>query len=156
MDKDGNEIPVFAISLARFAVSFAEEKRNMIGWKPLEAQFAASSRILDRDFSDLGVLPRRIRPIALTGRGVLRAGFPVYKDGREIGYVTSGTMIPRYVVEHQGSLLETFTDQRAMRSIGLALLDSDVLTDAAVEVDIRGSRVSAVVPAWHLRADAPP
>jgi len=156
LDKDGNEIPIFAISLARFAVSFAEEKRGMIGRAPLEAQFAASSRILNRDFSDLSVLPRRVRPIALTGRGVLRAGFPVYKDGKEIGYVTSGTMIPRYVVEHQGSLLETFTDQRAMRSIGLALLDSDVLTDDAVEVDIRGSRISAVVPAWHLRSDAPP
>lgn len=155
-DKDGAEIPIFAISLARFAVSFAEEKKGMIGRAPLEAQFAASSRILNRDFSDLSVLPRRVRPIALTGRGVLRAGFPVYKDGREIGYVTSGTMIPRYVVEHQGSLLETFTDQRAMRSIGLALLDSDVLTDEAVEVDIRGSRISAVVPAWHLRSDAPP
>ncbi|MEA4870863.1 MAG: glycine cleavage system aminomethyltransferase GcvT [Christensenella sp.] len=156
LDKDGKEIPVFAISLARFAVSFAEDKRDMIGRKPLERQFAASSRILNRDFSDLSVLPRRVRPIALTGRGVLRAGFPVYKDGREIGYVTSGTMVPRYVVENQGSLLETFTDQKAMRSIGLALLDSDVLTDDAVEVDIRGSRISAVVPAWHLRADAPP
>jgi len=156
LDKDGTEIPIFAISLARFAVSFAEEKKGMIGRAPLEAQFAASSRILGRDFSDLSVLPRRVRPIALTGRGVLRAGFPVYKDGKEIGYVTSGTMIPRYVVEHQGSLLETFTDQRAMRSIGLALLDSDVLTDDAVEVDIRGSRITAVVPAWHLRSDAPP
>ena len=156
LDKDGAEIPIFAISLARFAVSFAEEKRGMIGRAPLEAQFAASSRILNRDFSEFNTLPRRVRPIALTGRGVLRAGFPVYQDGREIGYVTSGTMIPRYVVEHPGSLLETFTDQRAMRSIGLALLDSNVLTDATVEVDIRGSRISAVVPAWHLRSDAPP
>ena len=155
-DKDGNEIPIFAISLARFAVSFADEKKDMIGRAPLEAQFAASSRILGRDFSDLRVLPRRVRPITLTGRGVLRAGFPVYRDGREIGYVTSGTMIPRYVVENEGSLLETFTDQKAMRSIGLALLDSDVLTDDAVEVDIRGSRIAAVVPAWHLRSDAPP
>ena len=87
---------------------------------------------------------------------MLRAGFPVYKDGKEIGYVTSGTMIPRYVVENQGSLLETFTDQKAMRSIGLALLDSDVLTDDVVEVDIRGSKIAAVVPAWHMRGDAPP
>jgi len=156
MDKDGNEIPIFAISLARFAVSFAEEKKGMIGRAPLERQFAASSRVLNRDFSDLRKLPRRVRPIALTGRGVLRAGFPVFKDGKEIGYVTSGTMIPRYVVDNQGSLLETFTDQKAMRSIGLALLDSDVLIDDIVEVDIRGSKISAVVPAWHLRSDAPP
>ena len=156
LDKDGKEIPIFAISLARFAVSFSDEKKDMIGRAPLEKQFAASSRILNRDFSDLSDLPRRVRPIALTGRGVLRAGFPVFKDGREIGYVTSGTMVPRYVVENQGSLLEKFTDQKALRSIGLAMLDSDVLTDDAVEVEIRGSRVSAVVPAWHLRGDAPP
>ncbi len=82
LDKDGNEIPIFAISLARFAVSFAEEKKGMIGRAPLERQFAASSRILNRDFSDLRKLLRRVRPVALTGRGVLRAGFPVYKDGK--------------------------------------------------------------------------
>lgn len=155
-DKDGNEIPIFAISLARFAVSFSQEKRSMIGRKPLEEQFAVSNRILNRDFSDVSVLPRRVRPVALTGRGVLRGGFPVFKNGKEIGYVTSGTMVPRYTVENQGSLLEKFTDQKALRSIGLALLDSDVLTDDAVEVDIRGSRVSAVVVNYHMRGDAPP
>ena len=47
VDKDGNEIPIFAISLARFAVSFAEEKKGMIGRAPLERQFATSSRILN-------------------------------------------------------------------------------------------------------------
>ncbi len=156
VDKDGNEIPIFAISLARFAVSFSQEKKGMIGRVPLERQFEANRRILNRDFSDCSALPRRVRPIALTGRGVLRAGFPVYKNGKEIGYVTSGTMVPRYTVENRGSLLEKFTDQRALRSIGLALLDSDVLTDDAVEVDIRGSRVTAVVPAYHMRGDAPP
>ena len=88
---------------------------------------------------------------------MLRAGFPVYKDGKEIGYVTSGTMIPRYVVENQGSLLETFTDQKAMRSIGLALLDSDVLTDDVVEVDIRGSRISRRgARVAYAFGDAPP
>ena len=155
-DKDGDEIPIFAISLARFAVSFSEEKIGMIGRKPLERQFEASKRILNRDFSNIAVLPRRVYPIALTGRGVARAGCMVYKDGREIGYVTSGTMIPRYMVENQGSLLEKFTDQKALRAIGLAMLDSDVLADDVVEVDVRGNRISAVVPKFHMRGDAPP
>ncbi|HRX57966.1 MAG TPA: glycine cleavage system aminomethyltransferase GcvT [Eubacteriales bacterium] len=155
-DKDGNEIPIFAISLARFAVSFSEEKEDMIGRSALEKQFEANKRILNRDFSDCAALPRKVRPIALTGRGVARAGYPVFKDGREIGYVTSGTMVPRYTVENRGSLLEKFTDQKALRSIGFALLDSDVLTDDAVEIEIRGGRIPAVVPAYHLRGDAPP
>lgn len=155
-DRDGNEIPIFAISLARFAVSFSEEKKGMIGRRALERQFEANRRILNRDFSDCAALPRKVRPIALTGRGVARAGYPVFKDGREIGYVTSGTMVPRYTVENRGSLLEKFTDQKALRSIGFALLDADVLNDDAVEVEIRGGRVSAVVPAYHLRGDAPP
>jgi aminomethyltransferase len=155
-DKDGNEIPIFAITLARFAVSFSEEKTSMIGRKPLEKQFEANKRILNRDFSNIAVLPRRVRPIALTGRGVARAGCIVYKDGKEIGYVTSGTMIPRYTVENQGSLLEKFTDRKALRAIGLAMLDSDVLADDVVEVEIRGNRIPAVVPKFHMRGDAPP
>ena len=65
-------------------------------------------------------------------------------------------MIPRYTVENQGSLLEKFTDQKALRAIGLALLDSDVLADDVVEVDIRGNRIPAVVPKFHMRGDAPP
>ena len=34
------------------------------------------------------------RPVAVTGRGVARAGSPVAKDGRPVGWVTSGTMVP--------------------------------------------------------------
>jgi aminomethyltransferase len=156
IDKNGKEIPVFSISLARFAVSFAQEKTDMIGRDALEKQFEANKRILNRDYSDCTALPRKVRPIALTGRGVMRAGYPVYKNGKEVGYITSGTMVPRYKVENQGSLLEKFTDQKALRSIGFALLDADVLIDDTVEVEIRGGRIPAVVPAWHLRGDAPP
>lgn len=155
-DKDGNEIPIYAIPLARFAVSFSDEKRGMIGRAALERQFAAVARYTNRDFSDCSAVPRRVRAVALTGRGVLRGGFPVYKGEKEVGYVTSGTMVPRYTVENQGSLLEKFTDQKALRSIGLALLDADVLPDEDVLVDIRGSRISARVVNFHMRGDAPP
>ena len=48
--------------LAKFAVSFAPQKGDFIGRKPLEQQFAAFKRIMNRDFSDLSVLPRRIQP----------------------------------------------------------------------------------------------
>ena len=110
---------------------------------------------MHRDFSDLGDLPRRIRPIVLTGRGVLRQGFPVFKGGKEIGYVTSGTMTPYDTVDGQG-LTGEITDEKALRSIGLAYLDSDVLEDDVVEIDIRGRRILGAVPPYHMRADAPP
>ena len=154
-DPEGQEIPVFAVPVAKFAVSFSEQKGNYVGRGPLEAQYAAYRRIMDRDFSDLSVLPRRIRPIALLGRGVMRAGMPVYRGEEQIGYVTSGTMVPYYT--HEGEGLETvILEQSAMRAIGLAYIASDVLDEDRVEVDIRGRRIAAVIPPYHLRSDAPP
>ena len=79
LDPAGNEMPIFAVPLAKFAVSFAPQKGDFIGRKPLEQQFAAFKRIMNRDFSDLSVLPRRIQPITLLDRGVMRAGMPVYQ-----------------------------------------------------------------------------
>ena len=154
-DPEGREIPVFAVPVAKFAVSFSEQKGKYVGRSPLEAQYAAYRRIMDWDFSDLSVLPRRIRPIALLGRGVMRAGMPVYRGEEQIGYVTSGTMVPYYT--HEGEGLETvILEQSAMRAIGLAYIASDVLDEDRVEVDIRGRRIAAVIPPYHLRSDAPP
>ncbi len=154
-DPDGKEIPVFAVSLARFAVSFSEQKGDFVGRAALAEQYAAFQRVMNRDFSDLSVLPRRIRPIALLGRGVMRAGMSIYRGEEKIGYVTSGTMVPYYT--HEGEGLETvILEQSAMRAIGLAYIASDVLDEDRVEVDVRGRRVAAVIPPYHLRADAPP
>ncbi len=154
-DIHGNEIPVFAVPLAKFAVSFSELKGDFIGRAALEKQHAAFTRIMNRDFSDMAELPRRVRPIALTGKGVMRHGFPVYKDGKEVGYVTSATMVPYFRSEGEG-LATVISDDKALRSIGLALLDSDLLKDDVVEVDIRGKRVPAAVAPYHIRSDAPP
>ena len=155
LDENGGEIPIFSVPLAKFAVSFAEAKGDYIGRSALLKQFESYQKIFNRDFSDLSDLPRMMKPIALIGKGVVRNGFKVFKDGAEIGYITSGTMVPYYKTE--GSGLETvITEEKGMRSIGLALLKSDVLTDDEVEVEIRGNRVKAVIPAYHLRGDAPP
>ena len=40
---------------------------------------------MNRDFSDLTDLPRRILPITLLDKGVMRAGMPVYKGDKRIG-----------------------------------------------------------------------
>lgn len=152
---DGSELPIFAVPLAKFAVSFSEQKGDYIGRAALERQYAAFKRIMDRDFSNLDVLPRRIQPIALLERGVMRAGMPVYRGNEMIGWVTSGTMVPYY--RHEGEGLATkILDDTAKRAIGLAYIASDVLTDDMVEVDIRGKRIKAVVPPYHMRVDAPP
>ena len=152
---DGTEIPIFAVPLAKFAVSFSEQKGDFVGRAPLEKQFAAFKRIMSRDFSDLSVLPRRIVPITLLDRGVMRAEMPVYRGDELIGYVTSGTMVPYY--RHEGEGLSTvILDDTANRAIGLAYLASDILEDDIVYVDVRGRRLKAVIPPYHMRVDAPP
>ena len=152
---DGTEIPIFAVPLAKFAVSFSEQKGDFIGRASLEKQFSAFKKIMSRDFSDLSVLPRRIVPITLLDRGIMRAGMPVYRGDELIGYVTSGTMVPYY--RHEGKGLDTvILDDTANRAIGLAYLSSDILEDDVVTVDVRGRRLKAVIPPYHMRVDAPP
>ena len=154
-DPEGKEIPVFAVPLAKFAVSFSEQKGDFIGREPLARQYEAFRQIMNRDFSDLAGLPRRILPITLLDKGVIRAGMPVYKGEKPIGYVTSGTMVPYY--RHEGEGLQTvILEESARRSIGLAILDSDTLEDDEVQVDVRGRRLKAVIPPYHMRVDAPP
>ncbi|HAK46924.1 MAG TPA: glycine cleavage system aminomethyltransferase GcvT, partial [Spirochaeta sp.] len=77
-DPAGQEIPIFAIALAGFAVSLSPLKGDFIGRKALTQQQAAKKNILRRDYSGIMDLPKRIRPFALTGKGIVRAGAEVY------------------------------------------------------------------------------
>ena len=122
-----------------------------MGREVLEAQYADFLRQKDGDHTDCKALPLRIRPICLTGKGVLRAGFPVMKDGVEVGYVTSGTMVPYYVMDG-----DIQTDTVAKRSIGFALLREDIVAGDTISVDIRGRAVDAVVVAKHINNRVPP
>ena len=157
VDAEGKNMPIFAVSLARFAVSFSEQKGDYIGRKPLEEQAAANKRILNRDFAPdaLAALPRRIRPITLLDRGVIRAGMPVYKGEKLVGHVTSGTMVPYYQAEGEGLFTEIL-DATAKRAIGMAYIDSDILDFEEVTVDVRGKKLKAGIPPYHMRVDAPP
>ena len=155
LDANGQEIQIFSVPLAKFAVSFAEAKGDYIGKKALLRQFEALQRIMKRDFSDLSDLPRMIKPIALNDKGIARNGFKVYKNGVEIGYVTSGTMVPYFKTEGHG-LDTVIKEEKAMRAIGLALVNSDVLVDDQVEIEIRGNKAKAVIPPYHMKGDAPP
>ena len=152
---DGSEIPIFAVPLAKFAVSFSAQKGDFIGRAALERQHQAFIRHMDRDFSDLSPLPRRIAPIALLDRGVMRAGMEIYQGDKLVGWVTSGTMVPYFKTQGEG-LSTVILEASGKRAIGLCYIDSDVLVDDTVEVDIRGKRLKAVIPARHMSVGAPP
>lgn len=152
---DGSEIPIFAVPLAKFAVSFSAQKGDFIGRAALERQHRAFVRYMDRDFSDLSPLPRRIAPIALLDRGVMRAGMEIYQGDKLVGWVTSGTMVPYFKTQGEG-LSTVILEASGKRAIGLCYIDSDVLVDDTVQVDIRGKRLKAVIPARHMSVGAPP
>lgn len=72
-----------------------------------------------------------------------------------LGWVTSGTAVPYWGVEGEG-LCSLQTEEHELRSIALAYLDSRVLEDDEVEIDVRGRRLPGLVVPHHLRSDAPP
>jgi len=154
-DPEGKEIPIFASSLARFAVSLSDLKANFIGRTALEKQFKAFKRIVNRDFTLIADLPRRILAVALTEKGIARAGYPVFREGKLVGHMTSGTMVPFWEYEGVG-IASQRTDKQNRRAIGLALLNSDLYEGDALEVEIRGKLVRAVIVPYHLRSEAPP
>jgi len=154
-DSEGKEIPVLAFPLTRFALSLSPLKGEFVGRAPLQRQLSALEKILSQNFSTLSDLPRVIRPVALTGRGIARAGAKVFKGNRHIGTVTSGTMVPYWVFEGEGSSSRQ-TDQYKMRPICLAYIDSDIVREEKVQIEIRGKAVDGVVVGRHLRSDTPP
>ena len=157
IDEEGKEMPIFALALARFAVSFDESKGDFIGRKALEKQAAAQTAFREKrgTAQDLIDLPRRIRPIALMDRGVMRHGMEIYRNGEKIGYVTSATMIPYYETEGEG-LDAKLLEKTGKRAIGIAYITSDVPTGGEVEVDVRGKRLKAVIPLKHVANNQPP
>jgi len=177
-DPEGTEIPIFAIPLAKLAVSFSPLKGYFVGREPLAIQQTAYKRIMHRDYSPIDDLPRMVQPVAIDGRGIARDGSAVFrgghnvaadclapdeaaaltargKPGEKIGWVTSGTMVPAWRIEGEG-LAQRLVDEKELRPIALALIASDVIAEDTVEIDIRGKRVAGVVVDWHLRSDAPP
>jgi len=154
-DPDGKEIPILACPTARFAVSFSALKGDYPGREALVKQFNALAKIIARDYSSIADLPRVIQPLAVAGRGIARSGFKVFKAEKHVGYITSGTMVPLWKFAGEG-IASVQTDTHQLRSICLAYIDSDIIEDDKVTIEIRNHRVEAVVAAYHLRPEAPP
>ena len=155
IDPEGNEIPIMSCPLASFAVSLSPRKGDFVGRAALERQHRAYGRILVRDWSLVDDLPRMTRPVAITGRGIAREGAEVYREGGRVGWVSSGTAVPYWGVDGEG-LCSLQTEEHHLRSIALAYIDSRVIEDDEVEVDVRGKRIPGLVVPYHLRSDAPP
>ncbi|MBQ7603426.1 MAG: glycine cleavage system aminomethyltransferase GcvT [Clostridia bacterium] len=156
-DVEGNPMPIFALSLAKFAVSFDERKGDFVGRAALLRQSEAREAFREGKFTEeaMKVLPKQIRPIALVDRGVMRHGMEVYRNGEMIGWVTSGTMIPYYLTEGEGQNVRLLPET-GKRAIGIAYISSDVPVNSEVEVDVRGKRIRAVIPQKHLNNLTPP
>ena len=154
-DPEGTAIPVFAISLARFAVSFSPLKGEFIGRKALEQQFAVLQEIINRKDADISALPRRIRLFEIIDKGIARAGGQVHYGNRPAGYVTSGTMVPQFVFEGYG-LASRMTTNTTRRAIGMALIESRIPDGAEIEIEVRGKRLRAGVMPYLMRSEAPP
>lgn len=154
-DPEGKEIPMFACPLAKFAVSLSPLKGQFIGRAELARQHEAFRRIVSRDYSLIHDLPRMIKPIAVAGRGIAREGAKVFKGDKHVGYVSSGTMVPMWEVEGVG-LESAQTNRHGLRSICLGYIDSDIIEEEKVTIEIRGKAVDAMVVPFHMRGDAPP
>ena len=155
MDSDGKEIPILACPIAKPAVSFSPLKGDFVGKPALQKQFEALKKIINHDYTHIKDLPRMIRPMALTERGVARPGSKVFKGDRPAGVITSGTMVPMWMMKGEG-LNSVLTDEHRLRAVCLGYVNSDIEVDEPLSVDIRGKAISAVVVPFHLRSDAPP
>ena len=128
-----------------------------MGKEALKKQAAAQACFKAKDYNPeaMATLSRRVRPIALLDRGVIRHGMEVYRDGEMIGWVTSGTMIPYFVTEGEGENVR-LTEQTGKRAIGICYIRSDVPVNGEVEVDVRGKRLKATIPSKHIINNVPP
>jgi len=155
LDPGGTEIPIFALSLSRFAVSFHPDKGKFIGQEALQEQFNDRQKILKRDFEGVARLKQIIQPIALIGKGIARHGDKVFINDKQVGWITSGTVAPYWKTTGEG-LESRMIDETGKRPVCLGLIDSTLQIGQELDIDVRGKRIKAVIVAHHLRSEAPP
>ncbi len=159
LDTQGKEIPIYAVaSAAKLAVSFSLLKGEFIGRKALRSQFEEITTRESRKPlppKEKQVISKKMFPIAITNQGIARQGYEVFVKGELAGHVTSGTMVPYWIFTDRGILSEP-TDEKKMRSIGLAYLDADLEEGKKIEVHYRGKSFEGVIVERHLSGEAPP
>ena len=161
-DNKGKEIPIYAVSSAALAVSFSSSKGDFIGKEALRRQFKEMK--LRSGGNSLPpkkeqVIPMKVVPMVMVGaqgnQGIARQGDGVFVKGEQVGHVTSGTMIPYWVFSDEG-ILSKPTEEKRMRSIGLAYIDSDLEEGDLIEIQHRGKTFQGAIVERHLSGEAPP
>ncbi|MCP4670749.1 MAG: glycine cleavage system aminomethyltransferase GcvT, partial [Desulfobacula sp.] len=155
MDMDNKEIPIFASKLSKFAVSFSSLKGDFIGRDALNSQHLAFQNIMEQKFKNYSRLPQMVMPLAITGKGIARAGYKIFAQGKHVGFITSGTMIPFQEPEGSG-LNGMFKEKPKRRAIALALINSNILEGDILEIEIRKKMCEARVVPYHMSSQAPP
>ena len=165
-DPEGKEIPIYSCPQARGCVSFASHKSSLPGHASLERQAAAWKVIREANAaggaggvtsSAKGELPRLLRQMTLLEPGVARSGARVMDAGgsRQLGWVTSGTVVPCWIFEGEGSAAR-ITDRSDKRSALLALVDSAARVGDRVKIEVRGKLLDALIVPRLLDSSVPP
>jgi aminomethyltransferase len=159
VDPEGKEIPIHAVpSAARLAMSFSPLKGEFIGKEILRRQFEeVTAREGGKPLppKERQLVPKKIFPVRITGQGIARQGYEVLVNETLLGHVTSGTMVPYWVFSDRGILSEP-TDEKKMRSIALAYIDSDLKEGQKIEIVQRGKKFEGMIVERHLSGEAPP
>ena len=152
---DEKQIPIFAIPLATVAVSLSPLKGDFVGKEALTRQRKAHENQRQGLFEKETPLPKRIKCLALTDKGVARQGAEVFMDGQKVGDITSGTSVPLWQFKGEGVDM-TPTEDTGKRSIVLGLLDAHIQPGETVQIQVRKRTLNAMVVKSHGRSDAPP
>ena len=159
LDTDGKEIPIYAmLPAARVTVSFSPLKGDFIGRNALRAQFEeVNARENDYPIppKEKQIIPKSIMPFFITGQGIARRGHEVFAESKPVGHVTSGTMVPYWIFSEAG-ILGKVTDEKRMRPIGLAYVDSDLEEGQKIEIQYRGKTIQGLIVEKNLSSEAPP
>jgi aminomethyltransferase len=159
LDTEGNEIPIYAmLPAARVTVSFSSLKGEFIGRAALSAQFEeVNARENDYPLPprEKRLVPKSIMAFLIPGQGIARRGYEVFVNGEPVGHVTSGTMVPYWVFSEAG-ILGKLSDERRMRAIGLAYVDSDLEERQKIELRYRGKSIHGLIVEKNLSSEAPP
>jgi aminomethyltransferase len=154
-DREGKDIPIFAIPLARHAVSFSELKGEFRGKEALKHQFLELKQLEEGKPCPKNYLPKRITLIAISSVGAARAGDDVYRNNELIGEVTSGSMISYWKFDGLGASAP-ITEDKGKRSVCMAYIDSQMEEGQEVRIQARGRILPGVVVRRYLSAEAPP
>jgi aminomethyltransferase len=105
----------------------------IVGWK--KPEFLGAGRLRAQK---AGALERRLAAFEMKDRGIARHGYPVVRDGRQVGLVTSGTQTP-YL----------------RKAIGFAMVPlamAEVGTPIDIEIRGRAARAEVVPEPFYKRA----